>query len=70
MIVFIDIKQGVLIARLANTICRTPIVTIVDVPYLSVIRQGFANNYISPMQFCYNTSFTLPRQYQRSRSIL
>ena len=29
-----------------------------------------ANNLISPMKCCYNTSFTLPKQSQRSRSIL
>ena len=40
------------------------------------IRQGFcpsrmtSNNYISPMKFCNNTNFTLPKQSQRSRSIL
>ena len=39
------------------------------------IRRGFCpsrmtlNNKISPMKFCYNTNFTLPKQYQRSRSI-
>ena len=42
------------------------------------IRQGFRasrmtsayNNLISPMKFCYNTNFTLHKQFQRSRSIL
>ena len=40
------------------------------------IRRGFcpsrmtSNNEISPMKFCYNTNFTLPKQSQRSRSIL
>ena len=41
------------------------------------IRQGYfslptmtTNNYISPMKFCYDTSFNLPKQSQRSRSIL
>ena len=40
------------------------------------IRQGFplsrmsTNNQISLMQFCCNTSFTLPKQSQRSRSVL
>ena len=29
-----------------------------------------SNLEISPMKFCYNTSFTLPKQSQRSRSIL
>ena len=28
------------------------------------------NNYISPTKFCYNTSFTLPKQSPRSRSVL
>ena len=40
------------------------------------IRQGFcpsrmtSNNEISLNKFCYNTNFTLPKQSQRSRSIL
>ena len=40
------------------------------------IRQGFCrsrmtSNYkTSPMKFCYNTNFTLPKQSQRSRSVL
>ena len=40
------------------------------------IRQGFspsrmtANNEISPIKFCYNTRFTLPKPSQSSRSIL
>ena len=40
------------------------------------IRRGFcssrmtSNNYISPMKFCNNTNFTLPKQSQRSRSVL
>ena len=40
------------------------------------IRRGFcpsrmtSNNLISPMKFCYNNNFTLPKQSQRSRSIL
>ena len=40
------------------------------------IRQDFCvsrmttNNLISPMKFCCYTSFTLPKQFQRSRSIL
>ena len=39
------------------------------------IRRGFcpskmtSNNYISPMKFWYNTTFTLLKQSQRSRSI-
>ena len=43
--------------------------------YLAV-RLGFSlsrrtkNNYISPLKFCYTTSFSLPKQPQRSRSIL
>ena len=42
----------------------------------SAIRHGFPlsrmsiNNQISPMQFCCNTSFTLPKQSQRSSSVL
>ena len=28
------------------------------------------NNLFSPMNFCYQTSFTLPKQSQKSRSIL
>ena len=42
----------------------------------SAIRRGFhlsrmtTNNLISSMKFCYNTSFTLPKQSQRSRSVL
>ena len=35
----------------------------------SAIRQGFPF-YKSPMKFCLTTSFTLPKQSQRSRSIL
>ena len=49
----------------------------VTLPYLSGYKTGFlcpsrmtSNNKISPMKFCYNTSFTLPKQSQRSRSIL
>ena len=40
------------------------------------IRWGFplsrvtTNNWISPMKFCLNTSFTLPKQFQRIRSRL
>ena len=40
------------------------------------IRRGFpfsrmtTNNKISPKKFCYNTSFTLPKQSKRSRSVL
>ena len=40
------------------------------------IRRGFcpsrmtSNNKISPMKFCYNTNFNLPKQSQRARSIL
>ena len=30
----------------------------------------FYCNKISPMKFCYNTSFTFLKQFQRSRSIL
>ena len=29
-----------------------------------------SNNLMSPIKFCYNTNFTLPKQSQRSRSIL
>ena len=42
----------------------------------SVIRRGFpwskmnTSNWINPMKFHYNTKFTLPKQFQRSRSIL
>ena len=40
------------------------------------IRQGFcpsrmtSNNLVSAMKFCYNTNIPLPKQSQRSRSIL
>ena len=40
------------------------------------IRRGFrpsrmtSNNLISPMKFCYNTTSTLPKQCQSSRSVL
>ena len=40
------------------------------------IRRGFrpsrmtSNNLISPMKFCYNTNYTLPKQCQSSRSVL
>ena len=42
----------------------------------SAIRWSFplskltTNNIISPLKFCYSTSFTLPKQSQRSRSVL
>ena len=42
----------------------------------SALRRGFprsrmSTNYqISPVQFCCNTRFTLPKQPQRSRSVL
>ena len=36
---------------------------------LSLSRMS-TNNQISPMQCCCNTGFTLPKQAQRSRSIL
>ena len=35
----------------------------------SLIRMT-AHNRISPMKFCYNTSFTLPKKSQISRSVL
>ena len=44
--------------------------------FYSAIRRGFprsrmsTDNQIRPMQFCCNTRFTLPKQPQRSRSIL
>ena len=45
-----------------------------EVPYLFGYKFLFSrmttNNLISPMKFCYNTSFTLPKQSQRSRSVL
>ena len=46
------------------------------VPYLFGNKTGFplsrmsTNNQISPMQFCCNSSFTLPEQSRRSRSVL
>ena len=36
---------------------------------LSLSRMS-TNNQISPMQFCCNTGFILPKQSQRSRSVL
>ena len=45
-------------------------------PYLSGYKTGLcpsrmtSNNQISPMKFWYDTNFTLPKQSQRSRSIL
>ena len=45
-------------------------------PIYSAIRGFYSlsrmttNNLISPMIFCYNTNFTLPKQFQRFRSIL
>ena len=42
----------------------------------SAIRRGFplsgisTNTQISPVQFCSNLKFTLPKKSQRSRSIL
>ena len=45
-------------------------------PYLFGYKTGLSlsrmstNNQISPMQFCCYTGFTLPKQYQRSRSVL
>ena len=45
-------------------------------PYLSSYKTGFcpstmtSNNLISPMKFRNNTNFTLPKQSQRSRSVL
>ena len=47
-----------------------------ELPYLSSYKTGFcpsrmtSNTLISPMKFYYNTHFSLPRQSQRSRSIL
>ena len=47
-----------------------------DLPIYSTIRWGFplsrmsTNNEISPMKFCYNTSFSLPKQSQSSISVL
>ena len=43
--------------------------------YLAIRRGVYSsrmtsNNKISPMEFCYNTNFTLPKQSQGSRSIL
>ena len=44
-------------------------------PYLFRYRLGFplstmtTHYLISPMKFCYNASFTLPKQSQRSRSV-
>ena len=49
---------------------------IVYIPYLFGYKTGLSlsrmstNNQISPMQFCSKTGFTLPKQSQRSRSIL
>ena len=46
------------------------------IPYLFGYKTGLSlsrmstNNQISPMQFCSNTSITLLKQYQRSRSVL
>ena len=38
------------------------------VPYLFGYKAGFPLSRISPMNFCYNMSFTLPKQFQRSMS--
>ena len=46
------------------------------IPYLFGYKTGLSlsristNNQISPMQFCCYTDFTLPKQSQRSRSVL
>ena len=46
------------------------------IPYLFGYKTGLSlsrmstNNQIGPMQFCCNTGFTLPKQSQRSRSVL
>ena len=47
-----------------------------EIPLLFSYKMGISpsrmttNNNMSPMKFCYNTSFTLPKQSQRSKSIL
>ena len=47
-----------------------------SLPYLFGYKTGLSlsrmstNNQISPMQFCCNTGFTLPKQSQSSRSVL
>ena len=46
------------------------------IPYLSAYKTGFSlsrmtsNNKISPMKIYYNTSFTIPKKSQSSRSVL
>ena len=50
--------------------------TDIFLPYLFGYKTGLSlsrmstNNQINPMQFCCNTGFTLPKQSQRSRSVL
>ena len=49
---------------------------LVLIPYLPGYKTGVcpsrmsSNDLISPMKFCNNTNFTIPKQSQRSRSVL
>ena len=58
----------------SNSVLILSTTSVIDIPYLFSYKTGLSlsrmstNNQISPMQFCCNTGFTLPKQSQRSRS--